>query len=477
MLRSAACCATLIVLQFLAPTNAIGQCQLENPSFELVNSGSPFAAWSRFGAVTANTSLVAHGGLAASVSGPNSGGWDASGLWQQLDSAPGERWIISARVGHRAGNPIVGAATGIINVEWRAANGSLIDFESVAVVDAATPRGRLRCVSFETGPAPAGTASARLVLGFLQSPAQESGAVIFDLISFDTADEAAKAARQWGDFPGGREVAFAGHNWRVKGPGFYGPGPSVFSDATNCVWVDGDGLHLTIRNTGGSWRSTEVTLTEPLGYGDYAFTTVGDLDALAPNVVLGLFLWQYPRCYDGANPWNLHNEIDVEISRWGNPAADVAQFVAQPYDFPGNIRRFGINYAGPSDRVSYGFHWAPDRVEFRAWRGDIDDESPATLLDAWTNTGPHIPRPEEPRMHFNLWQVNGPPSNGQAQQVTIAAFRHTPTHAGTLDALSCLPDCMMGPEAPAAGPCLSLDRDGDQDVDVVDFSDLQRSLP
>ncbi|MCA9244157.1 MAG: hypothetical protein KDA32_09395, partial [Phycisphaerales bacterium] len=230
--------------------DARADCQLGNPSFELVNSGNPFAAWSRFGAVSVETSLVAHGGLAARISGANTGPWELSGLWQALDTAPGERWRVSARVGHRSANPITGAARALINVEWRASDGSLIAYESTPVLDASSPTDVLRCVRFDTGPAPAGTATTRMLLAYQQSPALESGAAIFDVVSFDTADDAAREANQWADFPGGREIAFGGYQWRVKGPGFYGPGPNQFSDAANCVWGASDELHLTIRQTG-----------------------------------------------------------------------------------------------------------------------------------------------------------------------------------------------------------------------------------
>ena len=48
---------------------------------------------------------------------------------------------------------------------------------------------------------------------------------------------------QWNDFPGGRTISFSGYNWRVKGPGIYGPGPNRFSDAADIVWVDAGGQH------------------------------------------------------------------------------------------------------------------------------------------------------------------------------------------------------------------------------------------
>ena len=182
-------------------------------------------------------------------------------------------------------------------------------------------------------------------------------------------------------------------------------------------------LHLTIRNVGGTWWSTELTLEQPLGYGDYVFATTGRLDELDPSVVLGMFLWQYAPCYEPGNGWwNPYNEIDVEFSRWGDPARDVAQFVVQPYDFPGNLERFDVTFS-EGELTSHAFNWLPDRIEYRSWRGGPGDESTGELIRTWTYTGPQIPRPEQPRVHINLWQFDGAPA--APQEVVLDTFTFT----------------------------------------------------
>ena len=50
-----------------------------------------------------------------------------------------------------------------------------------------------------------------------------------------------------------------------------------------------------------------------------------DVSHLEPAAVLTLFTW------DGPAADQNHREIDIEISRWGNPAAKNAQYVVQPY--------------------------------------------------------------------------------------------------------------------------------------------------
>jgi hypothetical protein len=421
-------------------------CLLANPSFEV---GGGLDGWSAFGDVAVVGSPTAHGSRAVSLGGPNAAGWGVSGVWQPHAADAGARFTARVRVGHTDLDPLAGDARAILNIEWRDAADALIAYESHDLLAAGDPTGVMLGREIASGPAPAGTASARLLLGFLQSPAQEPGRVVYDLAGLIGLTDPSYDEAQWGDFPGGATLEFAGRTWRVKGPGFYGPGPNWFGDApANADVIDGE-MRLAIRGAPGSWSSTEVVLEEPLGYGDYVFTTRGRPDTLAPNVVLGLFLWQYPPCYEPANTWNQHNEIDVELSRWGDPAADLAQFVVQPWDAPGNIARFDIDYAW-GEHVSYAFRWRPDRVEYRAWRGGAGDEATAPQIAAWTYTGPHLPRPEQPRIHMNLWHLDDGPSDGLEQTVTVADFAFVPL-------------------APTPGPCVG-DLDGDDDTDVFDFA-------
>ena len=214
---------------------------------------------------------------------------------------------------------------------------------------------------------------------------------------------------QWNDFPGGRTVNFSGRSWRVKGPGYFGPGPNLFDDSANAASVDSLGrLHLTIHKIGASWYSSEVVLEQPLGYGDYVFTTRGRLDQFDVNTVLGLFLWEYGSCYNtGYLWWNPYNEIDIEFSRWGFGVNPPAQYVAQPADTPGNIVRFSTTF-GDTEVTSHAMRWLPQRVEYRSWRGGPNAESAANMIAAWTYTGAQIPRPESPRVHLNMWQLAAP---------------------------------------------------------------------
>lgn len=458
-----------ILLCALSAASVRAQCQLANPSFELPGqNGALFGGWNQFGTVSASTIMVPHGHRSVGLTGPYSGGWAVSGVWQQLDAQPGQRWFAAVRVGHNSANPIVGDTSAIVNIEWRDAQGDLISYESHTVANASTPTGTMQRVQIESGPAPAGTAATHLLLGVLQGPTQDPGAAYYDLVEFyrlGSIDEL-----QWDDFPGGRCWYFAGHWWRVKGSGYYG---EMFSDGADHVRVDEFGrLHMTIRQVAGTWYSTEITAEEALGYGDYIYTTTGCLDDWDKNPVLGLFIWQYPICFDAANPWNLHNEIDVELSRLGDPNNDLAQFVVQPWEYAGNRERYALppGYAGLS---SHAFRWLPDRVECRSWLGGPTAEGCSTPLHTWTYTGPHIPRPEQPRAHINFWQPFGPPSNGLDHEVVIDAFTFVPACVDGVSSFHCIAACLAGPDSAVPSSCVARDLDSDSDVDLTDVALFQ----
>ncbi len=409
------------------PTSAPAACLLANPSFEIgADDATVFGGWNEFGTVEA-ASEATHGRRSARIVGPRTGGWDVAGVWQPLDSAPGDRWTVSTMVRADTTAPLEGGSRAIVNVEWRDGASGLIDYVSFTALDPADPGSPVHRV-FTTPEAPSGTATVRVLLGVLQDPSTSSGAAFFDQVRFEKQTAPSIEELQWADFPGGRTLDFAGRRWRVKGPGVYGPGPNAFCDDPECVDVGADGrLRLTLAERDGVWQSTEVALEEFLGYGDYVFTVRGPVHTLDPHAVLGLFLWEYGPCWDPAALWwNPFNEIDVEFSRWGIPGDPVAQFVVQPYDWPGNRSRFDPVF-GEDELSSHAFRWTHDRVEFRSWRGGPNDESPATRIHEFVYTGPHLPRPDRPRVHMNLWRFQGDPA--APQQVVVEDFTFRPACA------------------------------------------------
>jgi len=468
----------LVLATSLAGDTA-AQCILANPSFEVAGSGGVvFGGWNQFGTVGLST-IASHGHRAARVSGPDAGGWDVSGFWQAHACAAGESFDVTGNVRVPSLRPLTGACVALVNVEWRDGAGNLIDYDSHAVAAAGGVTDAYLPFSLTAGPAPAGTVTARLLLGVLQGPADPSPDVCYDQVTFYSTDAPTIDDVQWSDFPGGRTVDFAGRLWRVKGPGLYGPGANNFSDSAASVWVDAGGaLHLTTQRVGNNWYCSEVAAEQALGYGDYVVTTVGRIDLLDPQVVFGLFLWEYGPCWDdGYLWWNAYNEIDIEYGRWGDPSQGIGQFVAQPWYWSGNLIRFDATFAA-GEVASHAMRWLPDRVEYRAWRGGPQDEASGNLIFTWTYTGPHIPRPEQPRLHLNLWKLSGTPAANQ--EVVISDFRFVPVGAtavpddhrpgAPMAAAGRLRPASPNPFNPSTTLNFELDRAGGVELEVFDVA-------
>ncbi len=218
----------------------------------------------------------------------------------------------------------------------------------------------------------------------------------------------------WDEFPvrtGERTVRFADRTWIVKSGDLAGPGPNYFSDSPESVSVDATGLHLTIRQSGDRWLTSEVFLPGSLGFGTYRFTVASPLDHLDANTVFAGFV------YESAS-----REIDIEFSPFLAQPQN-AQYVVQPFTVAGNIVRFDMADAA---MTTHEFEWRADHIAFRSWIG-ADDPTTTTPIFSWTYTGSNIPPPGGGAMHFNLWLFGGKaPVSGSGTRIDITDFRFTP---------------------------------------------------
>jgi hypothetical protein len=218
-----------------------------------------------------------------------------------------------------------------------------------------------------------------------------------------------------------RHVSFAGYDWTVKtSSGRVGPGPNLFSDSGNNVWVDTYGqLHLKITRTGNRWYCAEVILNGSFGHGTYRFYLNTPVDNLDRNVVLGLFTWNDDPDYE-------HREMDIEFSRWGDAQNLNAQFVVQPYTNPANIWRWNMPSGVPQN--THSFRWSPTSVEFlsvRGLNGQMQPDPSIVLQRRIMTNGIPVPGGENARI--NLWLFRGnPPSNRQTVEVVINRFEWVP---------------------------------------------------
>jgi hypothetical protein len=219
-----------------------------------------------------------------------------------------------------------------------------------------------------------------------------------------------------------RTITFSGYDWVVKSSaGPVGPGPNLFSDSAESVFVDDQGrLHLRILEEAGKWTCAEVVSKRSFSYGTYRFHLATPVDDLDPNVVLGMFTWS-------DDPAFAHREIDIECARWGKANDPTnAQFVVQPYVPAGHLLRFSIPLGQP--HTVQVFIWCPDQVIFESLLGaQSTDAQPPAVAREWKFNGQGVPQAGGENARINLWLNGGvPPARGQNVEVIVRKFEFSP---------------------------------------------------
>ncbi len=233
--------------------------------------------------------------------------------------------------------------------------------------------------------------------------------------------------------PTPRTLSFSNYQWHLRRSScLEGPGQNYFSDTASRVWIDQAGLHLTItKGANGRWYSTEVALSESLGYGVYRMVTNSRVDTLNRNVVAGLFTYDHKACDDQ------RRELDFEFTRWGNVREYTnAQYVVQPCGAcpgcGGNCERFRVDLTNANKYLTHYLTWSPTKAEFKTYRGKFGDAPPSDsyLVHRWMYDVPDMPVPGEEKFMFNLWLNGGnPPSNGKNAKLVISDFSWQPLKA------------------------------------------------
>jgi len=213
--------------------------------------------------------------------------------------------------------------------------------------------------------------------------------------------------------PVSRTLHFSGYEWEIRGlPSNRGGTVNTYDPAN--AWTDENGsLHLRIAQGLGQWTCAEVNLTRSLGYGSYLFS-VRDVSQLEPAAVLGMFTW------DDTSTDPEHREMDMELSRWGDPANKNAQYVVQPYYVPANVVRFTT----PSGPLTYSFHWEPGSVSFRTVRKSAQGAEVPVSESTFTSG---VPMPGGESVHMNLYVYGkGKSSLSRESEVVIEKFVYLP---------------------------------------------------
>ena len=243
--------------------------------------------------------------------------------------------------------------------------------------------------------------------------------------------------------PSARQFNFSGYGWWVKtsAGGLAGPGPNYFSDSTNNVWVDAQGLlHLKITYTNNEWQCAEIISDRSFGYGQYRFTVSTPVNSLGTNAVLGMFTYSYDSAYND-------REIDIEQSRWG-------------YGYgPNNVEDYAVAPVGAGQELNFAlpagvtnsthcFTWQSGyqytNIAFQSLNGNFASLPAATnVLENW-NCSLGVPPAGGEQVHINLWLFRGnPPTNNQPVEVIISQFEFVPLGSpqpARLSQLTTLPD-------------------------------------
>jgi hypothetical protein len=126
---------------------------------------------------------------------------------------------------------------------------------------------------------------------------------------------------------------------------------------------------------------------------------------------MGLFTWD-----DGASEHRFR-EMDLEISRWGDPANANAQFVVQPYAVPANLHRF----EAPAGVLRHTLIWEPGRATFRTTSGA---RSGGRLVAEHVFTS-GVPAPGQETVRMNLYLFGPPPDSLPGpREVVVEAFEY-----------------------------------------------------
>jgi hypothetical protein len=210
-----------------------------------------------------------------------------------------------------------------------------------------------------------------------------------------------------------KTLTFSGYEWEIRQTPSDRGGVNDY-DARN-AWVDPAGsLHLLLAQRHGQWTSAEVKLTRSLGYGTYILV-VPDMSRLDPAAALAMLTW------DPLGADQHHRELDVEISRWGDPANKDAQYAVQPHYVAANVFRF----AAPPRRLTHSLRWEPDRASFTTIVGSARSNRASIVAQREFTSGVPVPGAETVRLNLCYFRSSSAPPAADVE-VVIEKFEYLP---------------------------------------------------
>ena len=208
-------------------------------------------------------------------------------------------------------------------------------------------------------------------------------------------------------------ITWSGHTWKVTNGGMAG----VARGNPANVSIDSNGyLHLSIVKRDGKWTASEVFTTDRFGFGTYQWIVEGDVYAMDPTTVLGLFPYG-PVHKIGADA---ENEIDIEFSQWNKTCHGCnADFTVYPST--GNRKPKGVSAWEDNFHVSGGnlttarMEWFSDHIVFTLMNGahPIGTTEDVIKTETYSSTATNIPQVEMP-VGINLWCFKQAPNENQS---------------------------------------------------------------
>jgi hypothetical protein len=209
-------------------------------------------------------------------------------------------------------------------------------------------------------------------------------------------------------------IHFSGYDWTVLDAENDRGGVINPYDPSN-AWTDQNGyLHLRMALRDGRLTCAQVNLNHNFGYGTYTFV-VRDIAHLGPSAVLGMYTRDLGGTTEGPN------ELDIEVSRWGNPAGRNAQYIVQPSSVPQNVFRF----TAPGGALTQTFRWEPGVASFQTALGSTA-RSGAHIVSAHVFTSA-VPSPATETVYINLFDFHHSMNiEERPVEVVIEKFEYLP---------------------------------------------------
>ncbi|HKE08558.1 MAG TPA: hypothetical protein VKB48_12065 [Candidatus Acidoferrum sp.] len=210
-----------------------------------------------------------------------------------------------------------------------------------------------------------------------------------------------------------RPLKFSGYDWTIRTIASDRGGMNNLYDPDN-AWTDKSGsLHLRIKKKDDRWSCAEVVLTRSLGYGTYNLV-VRNTSHMEPAAVLGMLT------YDDWAGEQHFREMDISISRWGDPANKKnAQYTVQPFYVPGNL----ISFTVPPGTLTYSLRWESGRAAFRTFPGSSASGTP--VFEHVFTSG--VPSPGQEVIYLTFYVVASETNALQNEnEVVIPKFEYLP---------------------------------------------------